>query len=352
MMSVRVLTFFNNKGGVGKTTLVSHIATMMAQNQNLTIVVMDLDPQANLTASFLSEEALDQLWNDKNAPGGRTIFSCIQPLSGMGDILMPVTTQVAKGLHILPGAMELSRFEDELSETWIKCNNDAALERPFRIQTAFWQIAQMAASNVNADLVIVDVGPNLGAINRSALIASDFVIVPIGADLYSLQGLKNLGPAMREWRTQWKRRVDGWNNYKGNKPFELPVGSMEPLGYLLQQYSVRLDKPVKAYDRWVSKVPGVYQSNVLGRPLESSSLTTKDDPNCLAMIKHYRSLIPMSQEKRKRVFELNSADGAIGAHQKSVTDAFTDFKELSATIKLKMEIQSMLGSSFSPDVQS
>lgn len=105
---------------------------------------------------------------------------------------------------------------------------DTNLYRPLRILTAFWQVAQLAAKQVGADIILVDVGPNLGAINRSALIASDYVAIPLGADLFSIQGLTNLGPTLRSWRSLWKKRSGNWQNPQ----FELPPGRMHPLGYL------------------------------------------------------------------------------------------------------------------------
>lgn len=72
-------------------------------------------------------------------------------------------------------------------------------ESAFRTMTAFHRLVQQGA-DWGAELVLIDVGPNLGAINRSALIASDQVCLPLAPDLFSLQGLKNLGPTLREWR--------------------------------------------------------------------------------------------------------------------------------------------------------
>ena len=59
---------------------------------------------------------------------------------------------------------------------------------------------QRSAEVNKADLILVDLGPNLGALNRAGLIASDFVVIPLSPDLYSLQGLRNLGPTLRRWR--------------------------------------------------------------------------------------------------------------------------------------------------------
>jgi hypothetical protein len=200
---------------------------------------------------------------------------------------------------------------------------DNNLYRPMRILSSFWQIIQMAAQKVQADIVLVDIGPNLGAINRSVLISTDYVTIPLGADLFSLQGLKNLGPTLRNWKNLWKKRLENWNTSteKSSFPnFELPQGMMQPIGYLCQQHSVRLDRPVKAYDKWVQRIPDVYRTSVLNE-ISSIKIRQQDDPYCLATIKHFRSLIPMAQEHRKPIFNLTSADGAIGSHANAVQDA-------------------------------
>ena len=220
---------------------------------------------------------------------------------------------------------------------------DNNLYRPMRILTAFWQVMQMAAKQVQADIILVDIGPNLGAINRSALLATDYVVIPLGADLFSLQGLQNLGPSLREWRSLWNKRLDNWQNGAESKQyanFELPVGKMEPIGYLCQQHGVRLDRPVKAYDKWVKRIPSLYRDAVLGQPVEPDFQTSQTgDPYCLATIKHYRSLIPLGQEHRKPIFDLTSADGGIGSHANAVTDAKKDFKQLARKIGTKIGVE-------------
>jgi chromosome partitioning protein len=60
-----------------------------------------------------------------------------------------------------------------------------------------------AGDSARAVLAILDVGPNLGAINLAALLSADFLVIPLAADLFLLQGLKNLGPTVRGWREQW-----------------------------------------------------------------------------------------------------------------------------------------------------
>ena len=326
MSRTPVLTFFNNKGGVGKTSLVYHLAWMLSE-MGRRVVAIDLDPQANLTSAFLPEEQLEALWDD-DAPAhsARTVFQCVRPLTEVGDLLEPEVKQITSHLGLVPGDLGLAGFEDFLSQEWPNSLGSGTLYRPFRVLSAFWQISQMAAKQQNADLILADVGPNLGAINRSALIGSDHIVIPLAADLFSLQGLRNLGPTLRGWRADWGKRVGNW----GTPSFELPAGSMQPAGYIVQQHTERLSRPVKAYDKWAARIPSVYRTSVLASPAEN--LTPETDPFCLARLKHYRSLVPMAQEARKPIFQLTSADGAIGNHSYAVAEARIHFRMLAIAI--------------------
>lgn len=337
-MSVPILTFFNNKGGVGKTSLIYHLAWMYASLRKR-VVAVDLDPQANLTAAFLDEDKIENLWNTQGS--GSTIYHCVKPLTGVGDIVEPVLQNISTDLYLIPGDVDLSGYEDALSNEWPSSMGDNNLYRPMRIISSFWQVMQMGANKVQADIILVDIGPNLGAINRSVLIATDYVVIPLGADLFSLQGLKNLGPTLRSWKNLWQKRLDNWygsSEAKGYPDFQLPKGKMKPIGYLCQQHGVRLDRPVKAYDKWVNRIPDVYREFV-NKEKADKTMKQQDDPYCLATIKHYRSLVPMAQEHRKPIFNLTSANGAIGSHANAVQDAKKDFKELAIKIADKIGIQ-------------
>jgi chromosome partitioning protein len=332
-MSVEVLTFFNNKGGVGKTSIVYHLSWMLTEI-GYRVLVCDLDPQANLTAAFLNEEQLVDLWDNGNQNVPSTIYRSIQPLTAVGDLLSPKLQRITPNLALVAGDLALSGFEDQLSAEWASSMGSTNLYRPFRLLTAFWQVVQLGAKEFSADIILSDVGPNLGAINRSALLATDYVLVPLGADLFSLQGLRNLGPTLRRWRSDWQKRLDNWHD----QSFELPIGRMNPMGYVVQQHSVRLSRPVKAYDRWVNRIPSEYRRSILGETesFASAPTSTADDPYCLATLKHYRSLVPMGQEARKPIFHLGVADGAIGNHALAVKDAYWDFRTLAIKILDRM----------------
>lgn len=337
-MKAPIITFFNNKGGVGKTSLIYHLAWMFA-SLGKRVVVADLDPQANLTAALLDEEQIEKLW--ENPLIGTTIFQCIKPLTGVGDIAEPILQKITTNLHLIPGDVALSSYEDTLATEWPTSMGDNNLYRPMRILSSFWQVIQKAVSQVKADMVFVDIGPNLGAINRSALLATDYVVIPLGADLFSLQGLKNLGPALRSWKNLWQKRLDNWNGnaeFSSYSGFNLPVGRMQPIGYLSQQHSVRLDRPVQAYDKWINRTPLIYKEFVLNERNGMQNVRPEEDSHCLGTIKHYRSLMPMAQEHRKPIFNLTPADGAIGSHANAVQAAKKEFQNLATIIAKKIGI--------------
>ena len=317
------IAFFNNKGGVGKTSLVYHLAWMFAELK-VNVLALDLDPQSNLTSMFLPEERLEEIWPDGKHP--LTIQGVLDPIiRGLGDIGFPHVERISERIGLVAGDLSVSGFEDTLSEAWPRCHNRN--EAAFRSMTAFYRTAKTAADSQHAEVVLVDVGPNLGAINRSALIASDYVVIPLASDLFSLQGLRNLGPKLREWRT-------AWGELKGKNPdpeLTLPSGDMYPAGYVVMQHAIRQDRPVKAYQRWMKKIPAEYRLSVL-----NDSEPGFDDPaqdnHCLASLKHYRSLMPLAMESRKPMFFLKPADGAIGAHVEAVRDCYRDFHSLAVAI--------------------
>ncbi len=178
-----------------------------------------------------------------------------------------------------------------------------------------------------AELALVDVGPNLGALNRAALLACDWVVVPLGADLFSLQGLRNMGPTLRDWRI-------GWHDRCGRNPdpsLILPAGAITPIGYVVMRHSVLAGRPARAFSKWIARIPADYRRFVLDQPAGEVS-DVEADPNRIARLKDYRSLMPMAQEARKPMFLLRPADGAFGGHQGAVRDCFLDFGLLSGEI--------------------
>lgn len=312
------IALFNNKGGVGKTTLAYHLAHMLSR-MGLVAVAADLDPQANLTSAFFNEDTLAQLWEGD----GATMLTGVEPIiRGIGDIEVVDPIVVADDLFLLPGNLGLSRFEDSLSEAWPKSfiGDEGALRRT----SAFHRIMATAADMTGADVMVVDVGPNLGAINRAALLAADHLLVPLAADLFSLQGLRNLGPTVRQWRTNWQGQALG----KVPAGLDVPQGDMNPLGYVVLQHAVRLDRPVKAYLPWLERIRPEFHSSVLDDQNDPGGA----DPYELATLRNYRSLMPLAQDARKPMFDLRAADGALGSTGRLVQTCFEEFHALAERV--------------------
>lgn len=321
------IAFFNNKGGVGKTSLVYHTAWMFAELGYRPLMV-DLDPQSNLSIMALDEERLEALWPDDEHP--ETLFGAVAPLfGGTGDVRQAHIEELSNALGLLVGDLALSRIEDDLSTEWPRCLEGR--ERAFRVTTAFWRVIKEAAGRHRADVVLIDVGPNLGAINRAAMVAASYVVVPVAPDLFSLQGLKNLGPTLRQWRNTWQQAVDK----APSSISEMPEGQMTPAGYVLMQHAERLGRPTKAYAKWQQRLPVAYRESVLGETTVSSPVA-QVDPKQIQRVKHYRSLMPMAMEGRKPMFALSPADGAIGAHQTNVRQCYEDFQKLVLEIAIRV----------------
>ncbi len=315
---MRTIGLFNNKGGVGKTSLTYHLAWMLAE-MRVPALAVDLDPQANLTAMMLDEERVEAIWNADPRP---TVHGAVAPLfRGIGDIRNPDVEEVAPRLHLLVGDMDLSRLEDDLASAWPLCANGQ--ERAFRVMSAFSRTISAAGEALDAKVALIDMGPNLGALNRAVLLACDAIVVPLGADLFSIQGLRNMGPALREWRDAWQRH----RAMNHDVTLRLPAGGLDVAGYVVMRHSVQQGRPARAFGQWMARIPTQYRDAVLGIA-GGVAPAIEEDPNCLGILKDYRSLMPLAQEARKPMFALRPGDGAFGGHQAAVRACWDDFHRL------------------------
>jgi len=303
-MNVPVIAFFNSKGGVGTTSLVYHLAWMF-NDLRVNVLAVDLDPQADLTAAFLGAD-LPDVWRDL------TVSACVRQVRG--GTLDSFAAVVDENLSLLPGDLRLSDFEEELALEWHK--------RPLAVHSALWSTIQQLASLSDSQLVLLDLGPNLSAINRAGLLCADHIVVPVAPDLSSLEGLRSLGPALARWRA-----VD----------IELPTGPMRPLGYVVLLRSVRFDRPVNGNSNWIGRIPDEYRTYVLSETGDSA-VPIQDDPYNLAVLKAYPGLMSMAQEAGKPMFHLKPADGALGAYLQSAEEARKAFEALARAIVAKADL--------------
>jgi chromosome partitioning protein len=337
-MNAPIIAFFNPQGGIGTTSLVYHLAWMY-QGLGLKVLAIDLDPQASLTAMLLEENRLAEIWEEDDKPN--TVAKCLQPLmNGIGAVADPVLELIEDGFYLLSGDLSLSKLEDHLSLAWFRClessfslNNHTA--NSCSLISAFWKLIQKSNDIYNADMILLDLGPNLGAVNRSILLAADHLITPLSLDFFSLQGLKQLRSTLIHWQIEWQKQVD-----KNLFPATiLPKGNPNLVGYVIQQHSILLDRPGFDYNSWITKARKIYNNNGVISNQIAAPIRSTDDPNCLAILKNYQNLVPMALAARKAVFQLKPADGAIGAYSQAVREVSEDFRQLAQKIARLTQIE-------------
>ncbi len=319
---MRKIAFFNIKGGIGNTTTVYNLAWMFSEMGIKTIAV-DFDPQSDLTTMFLRDSRLEKIYSNSHP---HTLLDTITPIVNGDPAISVPSEEINENLRLIPGHLALSTFEDLLSEAWLKCLNSE--EYSFRISSIFKTIIDHVAKDFGAEVVLMDVGPNLGSINRAVNISSDFIVMPVSSDLFSSQALKNLGITLNKWKVQWQQRR---NLKPSNLNNSIPENRSKPLGYIVIQHSAKEINSVKSNLNRDNKIPVVYSEFVLNEA-PGSNISTEKDENCLGLLKQFKSLDPMSKEAKKPIFLLKPADGAIGAHAYAVRKSYREYEVLAKRI--------------------
>ncbi|WP_083901304.1 ParA family protein [Azospirillum sp. B4] len=306
----RTISIFNNKGGVGKTTYMFHVAHLLAST-SLTVLMVDCDGQANLTAHTLRNAAIRKSWS----PDGNSIWKNIEQVAkGVGDVGQRSPIQFNPRyptLYIVPGDLRLTDFEDRLGDTWSAAKGGS--EAAVRVQSAIHRYIKWAANKIKADVVLVDLGPSLGAINRAVLASSDYFIIPMAPDLFSIEGTRNLGEKLVLWHREWAQCHQAWN---GND-VELPDGTPKFLGYVIQSHNIRnnSEKMTRGWNMFGRIIEQNVQSNIVDKLTTIDQVVDWADGSYnLGMIPNLHSLIPYSQAARKPVFDCSYGDGLQGAH--------------------------------------
>lgn len=324
------ISIFNNKGGVGKTTYMYHIAHLLAR-RGLKVLMVDCDSQCNLTSYCLSDGIIRRSW----AEDGNSIFQNILPVyKTTGDIRSrsPSRVTLEYELYLVPGDLRLSNFEDLLGDTWSSARGGA--EPALRAQSAIHRYIEFASARVNADIVLIDLGPNLGALNRSVIASSDYFITPVAPDLFSIQGTENLGNKLLAWRQGWDQCNAAWNG----EGLSIPRGRPSYLGYVVQMHNQRSSGESGMTIGWRiygNKIEPAIQKNIVQKLVANGQVVAWNDGTYkLGQIPNLHSLIPYSLRARKPVFDCKSKDGLTGAHIARAAESSKYFDEIVETLAL------------------
>ncbi|MFR1778042.1 MAG: ParA family protein [Clostridia bacterium] len=183
-MSGKVVSFINMKGGVGKTTLCIGIGEYLANYCGKKILFIDLDPQFNTTQSLVNEFNLEEeyLSNYSEGTNQRTVmrlFETQQTIAKRLDLPEPddILVHLNDNMDLLPGTINLILVETD------KDGSKAKKVKKFILNNNLKE---------KYDFIFIDCPPTISVYTDAALIASDFYLVPIRIDRYSILGIKLL----------------------------------------------------------------------------------------------------------------------------------------------------------------
>lgn len=289
---MKMIAVFHNKGGVGKTTLLYHTACALAE-QGKKVLMMDLDPQSNLSLYGLTDEKLQTLWEEEentiidgfpmgintiNESGNvlnessRTIHFMLKPVeSGVDDYtILPPPVSVFENLSLLPGRITLSQFEGILADRWTISPDENVLS--IRTITQFRTIAKRYAKKYNFDFVFIDVSPSLGLLNRAIITTCDAFFMPAAPDLFSMYGVRNIGQSLERWKKSYNSLYEG---------LAIPLKKLLPstyvkfLGYTIYNARQRRDQELglaQAHRDYVNKIPSEVAKWILPENITLSAL--------------------------------------------------------------------------------
>lgn len=335
---MKTVMFFNNKGGVGKTTTIVNLASYLSIKMNKHILLLDLDPQSNSTQAIIPEQSWE-LFYGKDAKK-KTIHDYFEDMIA-GEVklkLFPVPVTGKENnyrVDLIPGHPNLSVIDDSMSKYW----NETLGTDKGALRKLNW-LNEFKRYYSDYDYIFIDVGPSLGALNRSALLNSDYFITPMASDIFSLLGVKNIAHWIEDWITLYRQALSNFRTRYREENIEAFFRcnninidtsiTTRFLGYSVQQYSKRkfkdISRPTQAYEKVIVNIDAAI--------IESLSQFKKEGVSNndlkLGDIPYVYSIIPLSQTSNTPIFELTYASGLRGNQNSSVED-YVKYIEIIAT---------------------
>jgi cellulose biosynthesis protein BcsQ len=310
---VTSIAFFNNKGGVSKTTTCFNVGWMLAERGHR-VVMVDADPQCNLTGMVLDlreENSLDKFYKENP---NRNLKDALEPaFASRPKPLEPVECVEVKereGLYLIPGHVGLA--EDEVS-LGIAQQLSESVQALKNLPGSFHHLFDITAKKYEADYLLIDLSPGLGSINQNLVMTSDFFIVPASPDVFSVMAIESLSRVLPRWAS-WARtaaQLDALSS--ADYPF--PESHLKFLGTIVQRYRLRKGAPTEAFSLYFGEldraikdilVPSLTRADLLLQPDKYTSAGLEG--YMLASIPDFNTLIASSQQAQKPVFTLTRED--------------------------------------------
>jgi cellulose biosynthesis protein BcsQ len=234
----KFLSIFNNKGGVGKTSLAWNIADTLGR-VGKTVLLIDFDPQCNLSIAMLGAERFGELVDKK-----QTIRSFLQGFlqnTGPGPIFAFQGDHTDPRVRIGPGDFWLNVYADSLS-----VGNDllagTGIAKFVAIRTLVERLEQEGQT---FDYVFIDLPPSFGSLTRSAIYSSDFVVIPCTSDTFSEYCIGLIAQMLPQFVLDWKTGITRFKqgNY-GLKDYD-ESGKPKFAGWIFNGYDTRSQRMLR-----------------------------------------------------------------------------------------------------------
>jgi cellulose biosynthesis protein BcsQ len=324
---MKSVAFFNNKGGVGKTTLVTNLAAYLALEEHKKVLIVDADPQCNATQVMFSDNFIDKKYSSKS---GFSIYKIVQPLAaGKGysaDIIPDFSGRF--GVDVIAGDPRLALSEDVLARDW-----STAVSGDTRGLRTTLLFSELLGRIPQYDFVFFDVSPSIGAINRAVLLACDYFVSPMSVDIFSLRAIENISISLENWSKLLRRGLED-----NPEPEEIPIDSydwrLRFAGYVTQQYVAKRDaegkvRVVGAYEKIARRIPDLINEHFV----QGSSDSLPIGRYALGSVPTLNSIIPMAQNARAPVFAIGAKDGVVGSHFLKVRELKETFRSISKNLQ-------------------
>jgi cellulose biosynthesis protein BcsQ len=308
---VQKIALFNHKGGVSKTTTTFNLGWMLA-SKGKKVILVDTDPQCNLTGMALgegtedNEERIAQLYEThSNIKTGLAPAFESQPRAI--EAVDCIRLEGQEGLYLLPGHVGLAEYEVTLGIAQELSGSIQALKN---LPGSITDLLDKTANKFNADYMLIDMSPSLGSINQNILMTSDFFIIPTTADFFSVMAIDSLTKVLPKWYA-WAKAANSLPILK-EASYPFPDINLRFLGIIVQNYRIRKGKETVAFEKWIHKIEDnvsqklipVLQRNDM---MLSHKVYTESgiNQNCtLEKIPDFNSLIALSQEHQTPVYAL------------------------------------------------
>jgi cellulose biosynthesis protein BcsQ len=308
----KIVALFNHKGGVSKTTTTFNLGWMLAE-QGHQVVIVDADPQCNLTGMVLGYKGpadLEQLYEQHP---DRNLYAGLAPaFESRPEVILGVEciqVEGRDGLFLLPGHVGVSEYEVTLG---IAQELSGSIQTLQNLPGSVRYLLDQTAGLVSADFVMVDMSPGLGAINQNLLATSDFFMVPTSPDFFSVMAIDSLARVLPRWK-EWADRAAKLDLLR-TAVYPFPEPHPKFLGTVVQKYRPRGGAPAQAFQKWIDTIADKVEHHLLpvlrgagmSLPKMSYAAVGMGSDTTLAVIPDFNSLIAKSQEFQTPVFALTA----------------------------------------------